>query len=129
MKPDEAFSDLIGRVYNCALDTTLWTAALGEITEALGGIMADLIVSHPLERTQLYAALYNWPEDQVALAVTNAHLNLGLPLGLVFPLCEPLCTTRHFQDFHQSRYWKICFAGRGLYDYVTASITRTITSF
>jgi len=91
--------------------------------------MADLIVSHPLERTQLYAALYNWPEDQVALAVANAHLNPGLPLGLVFPLCEPLCTTRHFQDFHQSQYWKICFAGRGLYDYVTASITRTITSF
>jgi hypothetical protein len=24
MKPDEAFSDLIGRVYDCALDTSLW---------------------------------------------------------------------------------------------------------
>jgi DNA-binding CsgD family transcriptional regulator len=61
--------------------------------------------------------------------VANAHLNPGLPLGLVHPLCEPLCTTRDFPDFHQSRFWKICFAGRGLYDYVTVSITRTVTSF
>jgi hypothetical protein len=38
MKPDEAFSDLIGRIYGCALDTALWPVVLGEITQALGGI-------------------------------------------------------------------------------------------
>lgn len=129
MKADEAFSDLIGRVYDCALDRSLWPEVLGEITEALGGVMADLMVHHPLERTQLYSVLYNWPEEQVALAVANAHLNPSLPLGLVCPLCEPLCTTRDFPDFHQSRFWKNCFAGRGLYDYVTICITRTVSSF
>jgi DNA-binding CsgD family transcriptional regulator len=129
MKPDEAFSDLIGRIYDCALDTSLWPTALGEITEALGGDMADLIVSHPLERTQRYAVHYNWPEDQLALAIIHAPINPGLPLGLVYPLCEPVCTTRDFPDFHQTRYWKMCFAGRGLYDYVAASVTRTVTTF
>src|SRR5690349_11835248 len=69
MKPDEAFSDLIGSIYDCALDMSLWPATLGEITEALGGVMADLIVSHPLERAQTYAVHYNWPEDQLALAI------------------------------------------------------------
>jgi DNA-binding CsgD family transcriptional regulator len=129
MKPDEAFSDLIGRIYDCALDTALWPVVLGEITEVLGGVMADLIVSHPLERTQTYALHYNWPDDQLALALANAHINPALPLGLVYPLCEPVCSTRDFPDFHQTRYWKICFAGRGLHDYIAAAITRTVTSF
>jgi len=38
MKPDEAFSDLTGRIYDCALDTPQWPVVLGEITQALGGI-------------------------------------------------------------------------------------------
>jgi hypothetical protein len=37
MKPDEAFSDLIGRIYDCVLDTALWPVVLAEIMEALGG--------------------------------------------------------------------------------------------
>jgi DNA-binding CsgD family transcriptional regulator/PAS domain-containing protein len=129
MKPDEAFSDLIGRIYECALDTSLWPAVLGQITAALGGIMADLIVSHPLEPRQVTAALYNWPDELVVLVQANAPINPGLPVGLTAPLCEPLCTTRDFRDLHRSRYWKTCFAGLGLYDYVTVPITRTVTSF
>ena len=131
MKPDEAFSSLIGRIYDCALDTSLWPVVLGEITGALGGVMADLIVSHPLERTQTFAALYNWPEDMVVLALANAPINPGLPLGLTAPLCEVFCSTRNLdiEAFHRSRFWQTCYAGRGLYDYVVAPVTRTVTSF
>lgn len=130
MKPDEAFSDLIGRIYDCALDTSLWSEVLGEITQAIGGKMADMIVSHPLERTQRIAALYNWPDELVALAQANAHINPGLPLGLTAPLCEPLCSTRDLdiKAFHSSRYWTSCYAGRGLYDYIVVPIQRTVTS-
>jgi DNA-binding CsgD family transcriptional regulator len=129
MKPDEAFSDLIGRIYDCALDTSLWPEALGEITDALGGTMADLVVSHPLERKQVTAALYNWPDDLHALVQANAAINPGLAVGLTAPLCEPLCNTRDFQSVHRSRYWQNCFAGRSLYDYVVTPLTRTVTSF
>jgi DNA-binding CsgD family transcriptional regulator len=131
MKPDKAFSDLISRIYDCALDATSWPAALGEITEALDGIMADLIVSHPLERTQRVAAFHNWPEDMVALARANAPINPGLPLGLTVPLCQVFCSSRDFdiEAFHRGRYWQACYAGRGLYDYVVAPVTRTVTSF
>lgn len=131
MKPDEAFSDLIGRVYDCALDLALWTATLGEITEAIGGIMADLIVSDPLKRKQRIAVHYNWTEDQVALAVANAPINPGLPLGLTVPLCQVFCSSRDLdiKAFHRSLYWRNCFEGRGLYDYVVAPVARTVTSF
>ncbi len=129
MKPDEAFSDLIGRIYDCALDTSLWPTVLGEITEALGGIMADLAVIHPLEPRFIAAAVYNWPDELVERVKANAQINPTLPIGLTAPLCEPLCTTRDYPDLHQSRYWRNCFEGRGLYDYVLAPVTRTVTSF
>jgi hypothetical protein len=130
MKPDEAFSALVGRIYDCALDSSLWPEVLGEITQAIGGKMADMIVSHPLERTQRIAALYNWPDELVALAQANAHINPGLPLGLTAPLCEPLCSTRDLdiQAFHSSRYWTSCYAGRGLYDYIVVPFQRTVTT-
>ncbi|MEZ0167490.1 helix-turn-helix transcriptional regulator [Microvirga sp. TS319] len=131
MKPDEAFSDLVGHVYDCALDRSLWPAVLRKIAEALGGTMADLMVSHPLERTQKLAAHYNWPEDMMTLAVVNAAINPGLPLGLTAPLGQVVCSTRDvdIEAFHRSRYWQACYAGRGLYDYVVTPITRTVTTF
>ena len=131
MQPDEAFSDLIGHIYDCALDATLWTDVLGEITEALGGTAADVIVSDPLTRTQRITAYYNWPEDQVALWFANTSINPTLPLGLTAPLCQVFCSTRDLdiKAFHRSRYWQNCFAGRGLYDYVVTPVTRTVTTF
>jgi DNA-binding CsgD family transcriptional regulator/PAS domain-containing protein len=129
MKPDEAFSDLIGRIYDCTLDAAMWPAVLGEIAEALGGIMGDLTVVHPLEPRFITAAVYNWPDELVERVKASAQINPTLPIGLTAPLCEPLCTTRDYPDLHQSRYWRNCFAGRGLYDYVLAPLTRTATSF
>jgi DNA-binding CsgD family transcriptional regulator len=129
MKPDEAFSDLIGRIYDCALDTSLWPTVLGEIAEALGGLMGDLTVVHPLEPRFIVAAVHNWPDELVERVAASAPINPTLSIGLTAPLCEPLCTTRDYPALHQSRYWRHCFAGRGLYDYVLAPLTRTVTSF
>jgi hypothetical protein len=39
MKTDEAFSTLVGRIYDCALDTFLWPEVLGAITHAVNGRM------------------------------------------------------------------------------------------
>src|SRR5689334_17881112 len=63
MKPDKAFSDLIGRIYDCALDTDRWPDVLAEITDALGGIMGDISISDPLAGRWRLAAFHNWPEE------------------------------------------------------------------
>ncbi|MBO1907071.1 hypothetical protein J4G37_19430 [Microvirga sp. 3-52] len=129
MKPDRAFSDLIGRIYDCALDTSAWPVVLGEIADALGGVMADVTVVHPLEPKLTTAAVYNWPDELVERIQASSRINPTLAIGLTAPLCEPLCTTRDYPDLHKSRYWRSCLAGRGLYDYVLAPVTRTVTSF
>jgi DNA-binding CsgD family transcriptional regulator/PAS domain-containing protein len=129
MKPDEAFSDLIGRIYDCALDTSVWPTVLGEITQALGGIMGDLTVVHPLEPRMIVAAVHNWPDDLVERVQASSPINPTLSIGLTAALCEPLCTSRDYPDLHQSRYWRNCFTDRDVYDYVLAPLTRTVTSF
>ncbi len=131
MMSKESFSALIGRIYDCALDPALWTDALAEITDVLRGEMADLGVQDPLAGTHVLAADYGWPEDLKQRVMANQHLNPGASLGLIVPLCEPICTTRDLDidAFHSSSYWNACFAGLDYYDYVTAAISRTATSF
>ena len=131
MRADKAFSDLIGRIYDCALDTSRWPDVLAEISDVLDGAMAELSVIAPLDEQWHIAATYNWPDDVIALAREHFRLNPATPLGLVAALGEPMCSTRNLdiEAFHRSKYWQACFAGRGYYDYLTVVLTPDVTSF
>jgi DNA-binding CsgD family transcriptional regulator len=129
MKADAAFSTLIGRIYDCALDTSLWSEVLGEITQAVNGCMGDLTVTDPLTGRAQLAASYNWPDDVRELAGKYYPLSPVLPVAMTAPLMEPLCSSRDLdiEAFHNSRYWQLCFAGRGYYDYLATGLTRNMS--
>jgi DNA-binding CsgD family transcriptional regulator len=129
MKPDREFSDLIGRIYDCALDSDLWPAVLARITEALDGVMGDVSVVDPLRGTGRIAAFHNWPQDVLEQAVAHFGISPARGAVLTLPLLEPICTSRHLdiEAFHNSRYWKTCFAGRGYYDYLVTVLSRKAT--
>lgn len=82
MKPDEGFSNLIGRIYDCVLDRDLWPDVLREITEAVNGLMGDLSVINPIAGKGHLAAFYNWPDDVRELVYSNFHINPAAPLAL-----------------------------------------------
>ena len=128
MKPDEAFSVLIGRIYDCALDTGLWPEVLGEITTAMNGRMGDLTVVNPLTGHFQLAATYNWPDDVKGLISKYFPINPAAPAAMTAPLMEPLCSSRNLDidAFHNSRYWQLCLAGRGYYDYLVTGLTRNV---
>jgi DNA-binding CsgD family transcriptional regulator/PAS domain-containing protein len=129
MKPDEAFSALIGRIYDCALDTSLWPDVLGEITHAVNGRMGDLTVANPLTGRFQLAAAYNWPDDVREVAAKSFAISPAAPAALTFPLMEPFTSSRalDIEAFHNSRYWQLCYAGRGYYDYLVTGLTRNVT--
>ncbi len=129
MKADEAFSTLVGRIYDCALDTSLWPEVLGAITRALNGRMGDLSVFDPLKATAHLTAFYNWPDDVRELAIANFAVSPTVSTLMTEPLMEPLCTSRDLdiEAFHNSRYWQTCFAGRGYYDYLVTGLTRDVS--
>ena len=124
MKPDREFSDLIGRIYDCALDSSQWPDVLARITEALNGVTADLNVVDPIAGILRIAAFHNWPQDVLELAMAHFSITPARGAILTLPLLEPMCTSRHLdiKAFHNSRYWKTCFAGRGYYNYLVARL-------
>ncbi|WP_262272418.1 helix-turn-helix transcriptional regulator [Microvirga yunnanensis] len=129
MEPDRELSDLIGRIYDCALDGSLWPDVLARITEALDGVMADLSVVDPLAGNGRVTAFHNWPQDVLELAMAHFSITPARGAILTFPLLEPMCTSRHLDivAFHNSRYWKTCFAGRGYYDYLVTGLSRNVS--
>lgn len=131
MKADGEFSQLVGRIYDCALDNSLWPAVLGEITEAMNGVMGDLTVVDPANNTWYLAARHNWPDDVARLTTENFHINPNTAFILTMPVMEPKCSSRDLDiaAFHRSRYWRLCFAGRGYYDYLVTAISREQSRF
>ncbi|GJD97714.1 helix-turn-helix transcriptional regulator [Methylobacterium iners] len=131
MKADREFSQLVGRIYDCALDNSIWPSVLGEITEAMNGLMGDLTVVDPVNKTGYLAARHNWPDDVARLATENFHINPNAAFILTMPLMEPKCSSRDLDiaAFHRSRYWRLCFAGRGYYDYLVTAISRERSRF
>lgn len=129
MRPEQEFSDLIGRIYDSALDSSQWPNVLARIADELDAAMADLSVVDPLNGTGVIAAFYNWPQDLLILAMENFNISPARGTILTAPLLEPMCTSRHLDivAFHNSRYWRTCFAERGYYDYLVTGLTRQAT--
>ena len=51
MRDDERFSQLIGRIYDAALDASLWPAVLGDIAHFVGGPAAALFYKNASSKT------------------------------------------------------------------------------
>ncbi|WP_456685535.1 helix-turn-helix transcriptional regulator [Bradyrhizobium sp. P5_C11_2] len=133
MRADPAFSALIGRIYDCALDTMLWPNTLGEIAEIIQAYLADLAVYNPTAGNSRMAAQWGWSTELLALAQANIHLNPLIPMGLVHPLLEPMCKSREqyvtVDALHRSLYWRQCFINRDHGDYIGVPLTRALTEF
>ncbi|MFC5567070.1 helix-turn-helix transcriptional regulator [Rubellimicrobium aerolatum] len=126
MQVDQAFSDLVGRIYDCSLDKDLWPAVLGEICGVLNGKLADISVSDPFGSSYEVYASHGWEPELLARVIRHAPINPALPHGLVHPVGEPWCGSREMgvERFQRSLYWRTCMAGEGTLDIVAVSITR-----
>lgn len=131
MRVDQAFSDLIGRVYDCSLDQGLWPRALEDICGVLNGKFADLTVFDGVRGVMQVQASYGIPPELLESMLRHAHLNPAIPMGLVYPLGEPWCGSRQMgvEQFRKSLYWRSCMAGAGTLDVLAVAITRKVTQF
>ena len=73
MEFDAELSDLIGLIYECALDHKLWHATLGQICERMEAHIADLSVFDAASGQILLSVPYNWSDDLLALVHQHAH--------------------------------------------------------
>ncbi len=129
MRVDPAFSDLIGRVYDCSLDEDLWSSALEEICGILRGKLADLSVFDVRGASGQFHASHGWEPELMERVIRHAHLNPALSAIIAHPLGEPWCGSREMgvERFRRTLYWRSCMQGEGTLDIVAVTITRKTT--
>jgi DNA-binding CsgD family transcriptional regulator len=129
MFADHAFSELIGRIYDCAIDKSRWAAVLEDICGILKGKFADLIVYDGYTTTAEVGASYGWTPEHLERMARHLHLNPVAPMILVQPLGEPWCGTRDmgFDRLRETLYWKSCLSDFGTMDLLAVAFARKVT--
>lgn len=116
------YSDLIGSIYDCAIDPALWPDAIAGICEATD-CMAGLIAVNDLERSEL-RLMQTWNFDAEALSGMAAYADevaalwaAALPV-LPGPVDEPASSWRTLprEVFNGSRYYNEWGRPRGIVD-------------
>ena len=85
MQFDNEFSDLVGLIYDCALDQSLWRSVLEQICNEMDGYMADLTVFDAVSGETRLVTTFNMEDAFLEIVARNAHLHPLLPMGLVAP--------------------------------------------
>lgn len=127
---DDQHSDLIGSIYDCSMDKTLWPAVLGRICREMEGHIADLRAFDANDGTVSLSVTYNWDDELLTLTQQNTPLNPLLPVSLVVTLDEPFCGSRDtdISAMHRSLYiQRSGLKERGHDDVMTVPTERSVT--
>jgi DNA-binding CsgD family transcriptional regulator len=130
MRHGETFSDLIGGIYDAAIDPALWPDVLSKISAFVGGQSAGLVSTYVSSRVinvhyhsgcnphylELYREQY-WRFDPLA------------PLPL-FDVGEVLSARDHMPDaeFGEGRFYQEWMRPQGLLDTVSVVLEKSVTS-
>lgn len=130
MRHDKEFSELIGSVYDCALDKNRWPETLGQICDAMDGMFADLSVLNTMTGAFEIMALHKWPTEFLEITRANMHSSPFIALGLVMPLAEPFCVSRDYglEEMRRTPYWKRVIQGHGTGDLIIIPLKRTVAN-
>ncbi|HEY2177338.1 MAG TPA: PAS domain-containing protein [Caulobacteraceae bacterium] len=131
MANEEDLSELIGAIYDAALDEALWPAALGRICGFVGGTSATLFAQDAaLSRAVIYHQCGADPTWRQAYLDTYARLNPGYPaaafieVGRVFSVYDIMTA----EEWRQTRFWREYVRPQGWADAVSVNLDRSTTS-
>lgn len=130
----EDLSDLIGRIYDCALDPRLWDSILETMRKLFNADNAQLFFTDNIGGQLLIAASVGvtaeWLARQRLYADETSRWPLS-PSALAVPPDEPQVASRHFQDSHwtTSRYYNEWAKPQGLFESMNLSLINTVTNY
>lgn len=121
MKPDRGFSDLVGLIYEGALERRPWQGFLLALRDTMGAVAATLMLRP--EGTDRVGLILNEGGSSEGLAIYKDGLFMAdpfvdLPPGQVVALHElvPLA------EFEQTELYRLCMAPGGMYDSLGADV-------
>ncbi|WP_309083230.1 helix-turn-helix transcriptional regulator [Chelativorans sp.] len=121
MLPAPALSKLIGSIYDCTLDPSLWERTLAEIGDALRAKSLILSLNDLRENRLLINKAVGWESpwlEERAKHLPEIHAVLAGWLSSCISLDEPFVASRELADsrFKASRYVKDCLTPQGIVD-------------
>ncbi|WP_192254766.1 helix-turn-helix transcriptional regulator [Mesorhizobium silamurunense] len=123
----ERLADLIGLIYDCTLDPTLWPEAIRAVGDATN-CFAGMLVVTDLERSEVRSA-HSWNHDPIWLARLPAHAEEIAQLQNEFlarshGLGEPSAPSREIVEPYESRYYKEWAKPQGIVDALSLIVIR-----
>jgi len=129
--PERQLSDLIGRIYDAALDPALWAEVLEEASEFVGGAAASAYAKGSVAQTIDIARDYGI-EDPFRRSDINEYVELDLPPPgfFDFGLKEVVNTSDilPYDEFLDSRFYSEWARPQGWIDAVTSVLENAATA-
>lgn len=124
----DQLSDLVGSIYECALDPAGWNGTLKQICEAVGGDAAALAIQHLVRMQSIFEVEYNtdpvyqqrFREDYVTLSpfFVAGHF---LKLGDVASIADVM----DHDEFLESRFYREWAGPQGWPDLILGAVSKS----
>lgn len=129
----EDLSDLIGNIYDAALDQQLWPLVLRQACEFVRGASGTLMAQTTTPGgAEFYFQWGNDPKFLKSYQDTYVKLNPVLVPALLYPKIGDVVSTVDlipFPEFFASRFYKEWVAPQGLIDSIFATLDKSATSY
>jgi DNA-binding CsgD family transcriptional regulator len=131
MQESEVLATLIGDIYDAALDTALWGAALGKTREFLGGYAAALYAKNAISKTCDVA----YTDGRIDAHYTRLYLEKYARLDpsttgqFLAEIGEPISTENliAYDEFLETRFYKEWMRPQGLVDLASTILDKSPT--
>lgn len=123
-----ALSHLIGDIYDCALDPSLWPQALEDAATHFDAKVTSIFAIEPLSSGIVFAQM--WGQDpSVAAADAEKYnpVNPFITAGWHSQIDEPFClrSVMDPQEFRCTRFYKEFMITKGWFDFVGATLQKS----
>ena len=125
-----AFSNIVGTIYDCALDPALWPEALRELCQASNFAAGGIEVTDLSSRSSRFHQYWNfdpvWVERIQEYVEDIAQVWASAPNIMTRPLEEPICVSREAPQFvtTEFRYYREWVRPQGFIDAVGLMVMR-----
>lgn len=131
MTDEEQLSELIGEIYDAALDPSLWTDAVGNAGRFVGGQAASIFSKSPVAREGIlyyvsgvephYRQLYFDKYIKVDPITTGHYFaDIGQPIAVA--------DLMPYSEFQETTLYKEWVQPQGMVDFVTAVLDKSVSS-
>lgn len=123
-----ALSNLIGDIYDCALDPSLWPQTLEDITKLFNAKLTSIFAIEPMSQSIVFAQM--WGDDPVQAGADAKKYNPINPLitaGWHSPIDAPfrLRSVMDPQEFRCTRFYKEFMVRKGWFDFIAVTIQKS----